>query len=75
MQLLRVCQKVLSVKVSEAGWVSWVVSVGDEAVVWNDHSAKSRTHLKNRLRFSAVGSAVGCGEINFGDPGPSKRSS
>ncbi len=75
MQLLRVCQKILSVKRSEAGWVSWVVSVGDEAVVWNDHSAKSRTHLKRRLRFSAVGSAVGRGEIDLGDRVPGTRSS
>ena len=49
--------------------------MGDEAVVSNDHSAKSRTHLKNMLRFSAVGSAVGCGEIDLGDPVPSKGSS
>ncbi len=75
MQLLRVCQKILSVKGSEAGWVSWVVSVGDEAVVWNDHSAKLRTHLRRRLRFSAVGSAVGCGEIDLAHPVPGTRSS
>ncbi len=55
--------------------MSWVVSVEDGAGVRNDHSAKSRTHLKNRLRLSAVGSDDGCGEIDLGDLVPSIRSS